>query len=63
MSAQEFYLSKLEPLMGGKVTGIIKDDTEFFGLQIEVGGKKKNVWLLQDDEGNGPGSFSIEEVS
>ena len=56
----DFYLNKLEPIMGGEVVGGFKDkDGEFFGLRIENNNRKYNLWLLSDDEGNGPGSFEL----
>lgn len=65
MSA-DFYLKKLDQLVGGTVTGLVRsgeDDGcgEFFGLVITMpDGTKKQLVLLSDDEGNAPGSFEIE---
>ena len=64
-----FYLEKLAVLVGGTVTGAVRsgvDETlgdEYFGLKIMgKDGKAKVLWLLSDDEGNGPGSFEIAEA-
>ena len=64
-----FYLEKLAVLAGGTVIGTVRsgvDETfgdEYFGLKIKGNdGKAKVLWLLSDDEGNGPGSFEIAEA-
>lgn len=55
----DFYLDQLSPLVGGKITALVKED-EFFGFDITLAnGCKKTLMLLSDDEGNGPGSFEI----
>ena len=65
MSA-DFYLKKLEQLIGGTVTGLCRsgDDSgtgEFFGVVITMpDGTKKQFVPLSDDEGNAPGSFDIQ---
>lgn len=60
----DFYCEKLKPLFGATVTGIARDfDNEFFGLEFKLAdGSTKTLWILQDDEGNGPGSFDIEDA-
>ena len=62
MADTDFYTRKLAPLLDSKVTSIIKDDeNEFFGLQFTTKeGKRMNLWILRDDEGNGPGSIDLE---
>lgn len=60
----DFYLSRLQPLLGGEIVGLIRSggdpEEEFFGLQIQdLKGAKWNLWFLQDPEGNGPGSFEL----
>jgi hypothetical protein len=68
MSA-DFYLKKLEPLVGGTITGLVRSGNdrgngEFFGLVITMpDGTKKQLVLMSDDEGNAPGSFEIEALS
>ncbi|CDQ10594.1 conserved protein of unknown function [Acidithiobacillus ferrivorans] len=68
MSA-DFYLKKLEQLVGGTISGLVRggnglghdDIDEFFGMVITMpDGTKKQLVLLSDDEGNAPGSFEIE---
>lgn len=59
----DFYLDKLAPIMGAKLTGRCMDERgEFYGLVFTLkDGSKRTLWLLSDDEGNAPGSFSLEE--
>lgn len=59
----DFYTKQLDPLIGGKITSVISDsDGEFFGLEVTKGKKTFVIWFLQDDEGNGPGSFEIQTI-
>lgn len=64
----DFYLEKLTRVVGAKVTGLVrsgKDDglDEFYGLSLVADdGQKFTLWLLCDDEGNGPGSFDLEPM-
>lgn len=62
--ANQFYLDRLKPLVGGTVVGLATDkDGEFYGIQVKgKDGKTRIMWILCDDEGNGPGSFEIVEV-
>ena len=62
MADTDFYTSQLVTLIDSRVTGVIKDDeNEFFGLQFTTKeGKRMNLWILRDDEGNGPGSIDLE---
>ena len=62
MADADFYTRKLAPLLDSKVTSIIKDgENEFFGLQFTTKeGKRMNLWILRDDEGNGPGYIDLE---
>ena len=60
-----YYLDQLGKLVGGKIVGVAKDDSgdeDFYGLIVEKGKKKRAIFFLRDDEGNGPGSFEIQEV-
>lgn len=59
------YFGKLEPLVGAEVVGLARsgegDCEEFVGLVFRLpDGQKKVLFFLRDDEGNGPGSFSID---
>ena len=66
-SQATFYLDKLKPLIGGRITALARSgpagnphEAEFFGFVIKLSsGKKKTLFLLSDDEGNGPGSFEL----
>ena len=63
----EFYLKQLSNLIGGKITQVATTEAdesgdEFFGLVVTMpNGKSKTVLILRDDEGNGPGSFEIQD--
>lgn len=46
----------LEQLIGAKITGIAQDQDDIFGLILEDG---RYVWILMDEEGNGPGHLEI----
>jgi hypothetical protein len=61
--ANAFYLRQLHPLIGQRVKATITDaDGEFFGLSfVDADGRETLLWLQNDDEGNGPGSFTMEE--
>ena len=66
-SQATFYLDKLKPLIGGRITALARSgptgdphEHEFFGFVIKLpNGKTKTLILLSDDEGNGPGSFEL----
>jgi len=60
-SNTDFYTAELNNLRGGIIATPIKDQEGFFGLRILKNGKFYHLWILCDDEGNGPGSFWIEE--
>jgi hypothetical protein len=63
-SSTKYYLAQLNTLVGGKVTAVATDeDEEFFGLQITMpDGTRRTILFLSDDEGNGPGSFEIQNA-
>ena len=53
-------IAQLQPLVGGTITTIL-DGGESFGFQVRTrAGKKVNVWVDCDPEGNGPGHLSLE---
>lgn len=65
----KFYLDKLGQLEGGTIEGVTFDptdhgfDVEFFGIIVRMKNNvRKAVFFLRDDEGNGPGSFEIQDV-
>jgi len=62
--ANNFFTNQLNKLVGGKIESAVQEkDGELFGLQIVLPNKsKKVIWFLRDDEGNGPGSFDIQNV-
>lgn len=59
----DFYVKQLSQVVGGTITTVAVDnENEFFGLAIAMpDGNRKVLWFLSDDEGNGPGSFDIED--
>jgi hypothetical protein len=61
MNIPKYYLDRLAPLVGGKITKTIYDDDGFFGLAVEKEGKIFQLLLSSDDEGNAPGSFFLSE--
>lgn len=63
-AALRYYLAQLRTLIGYKITGIATDeDEEFFGLKLtHPDGTTKILFLLSDDEANGPGSFEIQDL-
>jgi hypothetical protein len=60
----DYYTNVLNKFSGSVIEQAISDpEGEFFGLKIKTPlGKHKIIWFLMDDEGNGPGSFEIQEV-
>jgi hypothetical protein len=66
-SAADFHLQQLRPLVGGRITslartGVDEYGDEFFGLVITLpNGQKRTLIFLADDEGNGPGSFQLDD--
>jgi len=66
----EFYLRELSKIIGATIIGVVETpqtndpwEEDFFGLKLEFcDGSIKVLWFLRDDEGNGPGSFSIEDL-
>lgn len=61
---QEFYLNRLAVLKNARVVGFVFGDDGNYGLRFKCPEKKreKALFFLRDDEGNGPGSFSISEL-
>ena len=63
----EFYTDQLSQFAGWRVVAAVSsppDDfgDEYFGLELKNGPHIRIVWFLRDDEGNGPGSFEIQEI-
>ena len=68
----DFYLQQLQPLVGAKIVGLARTDEsdpdEYFGLVVELPNKQRKVIFflrddfLRDDEGNGSGSFEIQDA-
>ena len=66
----DFYVGELAKYTGWTVSGPIRtpkhltQDEARFGLALTSpdGKRKVALWILQDDEDNGPGSFNVDEV-
>ena len=58
-----FYAEKLIGLIGSTIIGVATDpENEFYALQLKMkDGERMDLWILRDDEGNGPGSFDLVE--
>ena len=68
-SATKYHVKQLEQLKGatiGKPVVSYPDEMgvlEFFGLDIKTAdGRDVVLWFLMDEEGNGPGSFEIQNL-
>lgn len=63
MDALSYYINKLSKLNGYTIEcPVIDESEEFFGLVLVNAQRDvKTLWILRDDEGNGPGSFEIQE--
>lgn len=61
------YIKILKPLIGGKITKIIVDPTQYgdtyMGLIVEKGKQTYEVVGLSDPEGNGAGFLSITKIA
>jgi hypothetical protein len=58
----QFYLKQLRPLVGGTITNLVDAGEGFYGFRIKCKSGVSMVLILsQDDEGNGPGAFFLEE--
>lgn len=66
----DFYVGELKKYEGWSIRKPVRtpkhyqEDEQRFGLLLESPDGKKNVvlWILQDDEDNGSGSFNVEEM-
>lgn len=64
--AQQTYIKYLSPLIGGKVTNIIVDDSDqhdlYMGIVIQVGKRSYELVAMADPEGNfGAGFLEVVE--
>ena len=67
----DFYVGQLKKYVGWTIKRIVRtpknlsEDESFFGIElIKPNSKNKAiVWILRDDEGNGHGSFNVDEVN
>ena len=53
-------------ILGGKIIGTVLDDSDeenlVYGFRILRGIELFNVFVLADEEGNGPGAIAVEKV-
>lgn len=65
MTTEARYLrdSVIKQMVGTRIVGAFTDaDEEFAGFTIEfLGGKRKDVWVLTDPEGNGCGFLEVTD--
>ena len=63
MTKREFAINEIHTIEGWIVQCPIKDDSgQFFGLRLAKHGKHINMWILRDEEGNGPGAIQLLEA-
>lgn len=55
------YITK--ELVGWKITCTITSPDGDYGFVVKKGKVEKNVWVMRDEEGNGPGFLGIETQS
>jgi|WetSurSiteA1Bulk_404760.scaffolds.fasta_scaffold99521_3 hypothetical protein len=63
--AKDYYVEELEQLIDCKIVGIVRSTDKYekyYGLKIDDPRMERGliIWFLRDEEGNGPGSFTIE---
>jgi hypothetical protein len=62
---KDYNVEELERLIDCKIVGVIRSTDKYeryYGLKIDDARREEGyiLWFLQDEEGNGPGSFCIE---
>ena len=65
----DFYVKELKKVAGWTISNAVRTPKgvenidDCFGIELTSPDKKKTVvmWILADNEGNGPGSFEIDE--
>lgn len=62
--SKDYRAGILHKLSGSIIEQAVTDAKgKFFGIQIKTPlGKHKIIWFLQDEEGNGPGAFQIDDL-
>jgi len=58
----EYCQKQMEKLIDGTITCVIKDPYGYFGLRVEKGGVRYNLWIQSDSEGNDVGWVSVDKV-
>lgn len=64
----KYHVDRLSRLVGGKVKEVVVDlesgaefGDQFFGLIVEMpDGGERVMWIMADDDGNGPGAVTIQ---
>lgn len=62
---KDYFVEELEDLVGCKIVGVVRSTDKYekyYGLKIADNVREETIilWFLRDEEGNGPGSFTIE---
>jgi hypothetical protein len=60
--AEDFWAVKFKQAIpvGSKVREVFVDEEGFIGIIFtRPDGTEKHIWLLSDEEGNGPGRFEV----
>jgi hypothetical protein len=64
ITSKNVFIKELETLVDCKIVGVVvsTDGQDFYGLKIADNRREetKILWFLRDEEGNGSGSFVIE---
>lgn len=65
MSKKDYFVEELERLDGCKIVGVVVSGEgyeKYYGLKIDDARREEGylLWFIRDEEGNGPGSFLIE---
>ena len=66
MNKEQTHNTKhLHKLVGNVISGTVIDKEGFFGLELwnPRTNKRLALWLLRDEEANGPGSFNIQPIN
>lgn len=64
----QFRIDQLQRLIGFEIVGVDYDPSDpsmepIVGLRLKLHRDKEvTLWILADDEGNGPGSFDIQPL-
>lgn len=68
MNEKDYFINELERLVNTKIVGVVisgEGYQRYYGLKIDDPIMEKGyiLWFESDEEGNGPGSFVIEDYN